>query len=82
VDERQTTSLGMRIPTDIKRRLGELAERTGRSMSFLAQAALEEYLERESWQLERIREGIAAADAGDFATDEEVVAVFDRWAGR
>lgn len=33
------------------------------------------------WQIHAIEEGIQAADAGDFASDEAVAAVFSRWGG-
>jgi len=70
----------MRVPVALKDRLAALARSTGRSMSLLGQAALEEYLDRESWQIARIQEGIAAADAGALAGEDEVEAVLDRWA--
>jgi predicted transcriptional regulator len=31
------------------------------------------------WQVEEIRKGIAEADAGDFATSEEVARVVNKW---
>jgi len=40
------------------------------------QKAVAEYIETQRWQLEEIRKSIAEADAGKFATDEEVEAVF------
>jgi predicted transcriptional regulator len=33
----------------------------------------------ESWQIHDIHEGIKEADAGEFATDEQVKAVFDKY---
>jgi len=35
-------------------------------------------LEIHQWQIEEIRQGITEAEAGDFATEEEVQAVFAR----
>ncbi|MBU2854394.1 MULTISPECIES: CopG family ribbon-helix-helix protein [Acidithiobacillus] len=55
---------------------------TGRSRSWLAMEAIKEYLEREQWQVSQIREAIAEADAGDFASQEEVAAVFGKWTSR
>jgi hypothetical protein len=34
------------------------------------------YLQSESWQIRDIHEGIKEADAGEFATDKQVKAVF------
>ena len=38
----------------------------------MAARAVEEYVARNAWQLGKIEDGIAAADAGDFATDAEI----------
>ncbi len=35
--------------------------------------------EIDKWRIERIKEGIAAADAGDFASDEELAAAHAKW---
>ncbi len=74
--------LSIRMPEEVQHDLGSLAEMTGRSRSWLAMEAIKEYLEREQWQVSQIHEGLAEADAGDFATTEEVAAVFDKWASR
>ncbi|AEM47357.1 DNA-binding CopG-like domain-containing protein [Acidithiobacillus ferrivorans SS3] len=82
--------LTIRVPEEVQHDLGSLAEMTGRSRSWLAMEAIKEYLEREQWQVSQIHEwqvsqiheGLAEADAGDFATTEEVSAVFDKWASR
>ena len=36
-------------------------------------------VELQEWQIRQIEEGLREADAGDFASDEEVAAVFARW---
>ncbi|KIH84292.1 Prevent host death protein, Phd antitoxin [Pseudomonas batumici] len=59
--------------------LASLAKATGRSKSFLAIDALRDYLAREAWQIAEIQRAIEEADAGDFATDEEVEATFRKW---
>ncbi len=33
----------------------------------------------QEWQIEKIQRGIREADAGKFATDEEVAAVFEKY---
>jgi predicted transcriptional regulator len=41
--------------------------------------ALREYLAREAWQIEEIQKALKEADEGDFATQEEVNAIADKW---
>ncbi|MHB1735288.1 MAG: CopG family ribbon-helix-helix protein [Acidithiobacillus sp.] len=74
--------LTIRVPEEVHQNLGSLAEMTGRSRSWLAMEAIKEYLEREQWQVSQIHEAIAEADAGDFASQEEVAAVFGKWTSR
>ena len=40
---------------------------------------MREEAELQEWQIEKIQRGIREADAGEFATDEEVAAVFARF---
>jgi predicted transcriptional regulator len=39
-------------------------------------------LKLQEWQLRQIEEGLREANAGDFASDEEVAAVFAKWTER
>jgi predicted transcriptional regulator len=55
----------LRLPKGTKDRLQELADATGRTKAFLAQDAIERYLEMEAWQINAIQEGIKAVDNGD-----------------
>jgi predicted transcriptional regulator len=59
-------------------RLEALARETGRSSEQLAGEALKQYVEYESWKAHKITHAVRRADAGDFATDEEMQEVFDR----
>ncbi len=72
-----TTSL--RIDRELSERLQKLAEATGRPKSWYIRQALEAYLSQEEWMIEAIQEGIRAADAGEFASEKEVRAVFVKW---
>ncbi len=69
----------IRIEADLKARLDKLADATRRSKSFLAAEAVREYIELNEWQLEEIQKAVTEADAGDFASDESVNAVFGKW---
>ncbi len=75
------TSIPMtvRVPAEMKERLERLSEATSRSKSWLATDALRRYLELEEWQIAETQAGLREADAGDFASDAEVQAVFSRW---
>jgi len=68
-----------RIPDETAAKLDELAKATRRSKSYLVGEALSTYLETQAWQIARIAESVAQADAKEFATDKEVKAAFAKW---
>ena len=72
--------MSLRLPDEIAETLASLAKATGRSKSYLAVDALREYLAREAWQIEETQHALSEADAGDFASDEEVTALARKWA--
>jgi predicted transcriptional regulator len=59
--------------------LDQLAEKTERSRSWLAAKAIEEYIGLNAWQIGKIEAGIAAADRGDFAGDNDVARVLEKY---
>lgn len=69
----------IRIDDELAAKLDDLAKQTDRSRSWLAARAIEDYVALNEWQIAKIKEGIADADAGRFASDEEVEAVFARY---
>jgi predicted transcriptional regulator len=71
--------MSMRLPDDLTNQLDMLAHATGRSKSFLAGQAIRDYIERESWQIAEITQAIREADENDFATDEEVNSISEKW---
>ncbi len=75
----QTMTMTVRLEPELKSRLDRLAEVTHRSKSYLAAEAVREYIELNEWQIEEISEAINEADAGDFASDQEVRATFAKW---
>lgn len=74
-----STTMTIRLEPEIRERLDLLAAATQRSKSFLAAEAIRQYVELNEWQVAEIRAALAEADAGDFASDEEVDAVAARW---
>lgn len=64
--------LSLRISSETKKRLEELAEVTGRNKTYLAIDAIEKYLDIESWQISAIKQGIKDIDNGEFISIENI----------
>lgn len=71
--------MSMRLPEQLSNELTDLAHATGRTKSFLAVEAVKEFITREKWQIEKIQQAIIEADAGNFATDEEMAELDKKW---
>lgn len=76
------TVVSLRVSESEAKRLDTLCEATHRSRSYLLKVALDEYLEREAWQVMEVRRAVEEADSGDFADDVEVENVFGKWLDR
>jgi predicted transcriptional regulator len=55
--------------------LDHLAEKTDRSRNWLVTRAVEDFVALNAWQLDKIEAGLAAANRGDFASDDELARV-------
>jgi predicted transcriptional regulator len=75
------TAAKLKIRADLEAQLEDLAAETHRDGSELANEALASYLEREKRNIARIREGLDQAKRGEFATDGEIEAFFEKHAG-
>ncbi len=73
--------LNVRLPADLAMQLDKLTEATGRNKSAITVAALREYVEAEAWQIQDIKNAVAEADRGEFASDDEVNAFFAKYGG-
>lgn len=62
-----------------RKAIDEIASLLERDRSDILNEAIDAYLQVQQWQLEHIKEGLRQADAGEFASDEEVRAAFARW---
>jgi predicted transcriptional regulator len=60
----RSTTFTIRVDVAAKKRLERLARSTGRSRSFLAAEAINEYLDVNEWQVAGIRKAIASLDRG------------------
>lgn len=67
------------LDDDSMERLSKLAETTRRSMSWLVAEAIRNYLRDDEAQIAAIKEGIKAADNGQFASPREIKEAFARW---
>ena len=77
--EAPTRTINVRVPASVYDQLENLAKSTARTKSFVTVEALSSYLATQSWQVKEITAGIADADMGDFATDDQVNAVFAKY---
>ncbi|MCL1471098.1 CopG family ribbon-helix-helix protein [Argonema antarcticum] len=67
-----------RLDSEKKAALDAIAAVLERDRSYILNEAIDLYLKMHQWQIEEIQRSIAEADADEFATDEEVQAVFTR----
>ncbi len=59
--------------------LDAVARATHRDRDAVLTEAIDAYLDVQRWQVSHIAEGLRQADAGEFASDEEIAAAFARW---
>lgn len=74
-----SSTMTIRLDDRIKNRLDELAIATHRTKSFLAAEAIHNYVVLNEWQIQEIQDAIKEADAGDFANEDDVNKIFDKW---
>lgn len=76
-----STTFTVRVDAAAKMRLEQLAKSTGRSRSFLAAEAINEYLDVNEWQVAGIKQAIASLDDGQGVTHDAVLDWVDSWDG-
>lgn len=69
-----STTMTIRVSTDLKERLDRLAADTRRSRSFLAAEAVEAYVARELAIVDGINEGLADIRSGRTVTHDDAMA--------
>ncbi|MBI3515213.1 MAG: ribbon-helix-helix protein, CopG family [Proteobacteria bacterium] len=69
----------VRVDLATKKRLEKLAKSTGRSRSFLAAEAINEYLDVNEWQVAGIKRAIASLDDGAGVAHERVREWVESW---
>ena len=68
----KSTTFTVRVDMGVKKRLERLAKSTGRTRSFLAAEAINEYLDANEWQVAGIKRAIASLDRGEGITHDQV----------
>ncbi|MCE2933706.1 MAG: CopG family ribbon-helix-helix protein [Rhabdaerophilum sp.] len=75
-----SATLSVRFDDEAKlEALDKLAASMDRSRNWIVNRAIERYLAEQAWQIEKIEQGIAQADRGEFASSEQVEAAFARF---
>jgi RHH-type transcriptional regulator, rel operon repressor / antitoxin RelB len=69
----------IRVDRKTKTRLEKLAKAMDRTKSYVAAEAIRAYVDLNEWQIGEIKAALKEADAGDFASEEEVQAVMRKW---
>lgn len=68
-----TEAFTVNAEAELVHQLDHLADSLARSRNDIVNQALKEYLEQHVWQIERITQGIAAADRGELIDHDEVM---------
>jgi predicted transcriptional regulator len=74
-----STTVTVRIEPEVKKRLAKLAKSTGRTRSFLAAEALNEYLDVNEWQVAGIKRAIASLNRGEGVPHKDVRNWVNSW---
>ncbi|MFD2368097.1 CopG family ribbon-helix-helix protein [Pseudoduganella sp. GCM10020061] len=74
----KTVPIGAQIPAELMDQIVRLSDISGQSESAITEEALRQYVTWRALQQEDLKAAIAAADEGDFASEEEVRAFFAR----
>jgi RHH-type rel operon transcriptional repressor/antitoxin RelB len=77
-----STTVTVRVESEIKKRLEKLAKSTGRTRSFLAAEALKDYLDLNEWQVAGIKKAMASLDQGEGIPHVEVRKWVESWDGK
>ena len=67
-----STTFTVRVDSEVKKRLEKLARSTGRSRSYLAAEALNDYLDVNEWQVAGIKQAMASMERGEGVPHKDV----------
>ena len=69
-------NITFRLDSAKRATLDKIAAGIDRDRSYLLNEAVTVYLDMHQWQIEEIQQGLVEAEAGDFASEDEVQATF------
>jgi predicted transcriptional regulator len=72
-----TEAFTVRAESNILHQLDHIAGSLDRSRNYLVNQAIQEYLETHAWQIEKITQGIEAADRGELVEHDQVMQEMD-----
>jgi len=73
----ETVELTIRLPVALQRRVDTIAQSLDYPQAWVIERAIESFVE-----MEAIKQALAEADVGDFASDAEVEEMFGKWRNR
>ena len=76
-----SSTFTVRVDAAAKKRLERLAKNTGRSRSFLAAEAINEYLDVNEWQVAGIKQAIESLERGEGVSHDRVKDWVTSWGG-
>lgn len=65
-------AISVRLDEETLHRIEQMADAMDRPRAWLMTQAIKQFVEREEWFITQIKEGVAAADAGDLVDHAEV----------
>ncbi|MFT5397135.1 MAG: putative transcriptional regulator [Gammaproteobacteria bacterium] len=74
-----TEAFTIRSDSNKVKKLDQLANTLDRSRNYLVNQAIEQYLDINAWQIQKIKQGIKAADEGRFVDDSEMQRIFNKY---
>jgi RHH-type rel operon transcriptional repressor/antitoxin RelB len=77
-------TLSVRVPSEARDQLEELAHATGRTKSFLAAEAIEYYLSAQTWQVKEIEKSVRKANSkkAKFIDHQKVANWLNSWGNK
>jgi predicted transcriptional regulator len=75
-----TEAFSVRADSKKVKQLDRIAKQQDRSRNYVVNQAIDQLLELHAWQIERVKDGIRAADQGRFASDAEMTKILNKYA--
>jgi len=72
-----TEAFTVRTESDVIHQLDTIADTLDRSRNYLVNQAIKEYLAANTWQIDKIKQGIAATDRGELVSHDELMQEMD-----